>query len=136
MSPRLAVTLILLGATVPALAQPLADPPRVPPEVMGDRPTTRPADVGPPNLQSKPPPRLQPEPPNNAARPAPPVAATPEGGPTTFTEAQARARFEQAGYTELGDLRLESGGIWRAMGRRDGQMRQLGLDQRGNVRAE
>ncbi|MBC7433868.1 MAG: hypothetical protein H7345_17555 [Rubritepida sp.] len=135
MSPSLAVTLMLLGAAVPALAQPLADPPRVPPEVMGDRPTTRPADVGPPNRELNPTP-LQPEPPNNAAPPAPPVAAAPEAGQTTLTAAQARARFEQAGYTEIGDLRLESGGIWRAMGRRDGQMRRLGLDHRGNVRAE
>ena len=135
MSPRLVVTLMLLGTAVPALSQPLAEPPRVPPEVMGDRPTTRPADERPLNREPNPT-RLQPEPPNNAARPAPPAAGTLEAGQTTFTEAQARSRFDQAGYTEIGDLRLESGGIWRAMGRRDGQMRRLGLDHRGNVRAE
>lgn len=135
MSPRLAVALLLLGVAVPGFAQPLADAPGVPPEVMGDRPTTRPADERPPNRELNPT-RLQPEQPNNAARPAPPAAATLEAGQTTFTEAQARTQFEQAGYTEIGDLRLESGGIWRAMGRRDGQMRRLGLDHRGNVRAE
>ena len=135
MSPRLAVALLLLGVAVPAFAQSLADAPSVPPEVMGDRPTTRPADERPPNREPDPT-RLQPEPPNNAARPAPPAAATLGAGQTIFTEAQARTQFEQAGYTEIGDLRLESGGIWRAMGRRDGQMRRLGLDHRGNVRAE
>ena len=124
--------LLLFAMATSALPQPLSEPPlRAPAEVMGDRPTSRPSDGHPPSREPNPT-RLQPQPPNSAAR----TDAALENGRSNLTEAQARARFEQAGYGEIGELRLELGGIWRATGRLDGQARRLGMDHRGTIRAE
>ena len=121
--------LTLVMATA-AVAQPLREPSRVPAEIMGDRPTTRPADEHPAGST----------PSSNPAGGLPEAAtradAPLEQGRTSFTESQARDRMEQAGFTRISELRLEENGIWRAMADRDGRPLRLGLDYRGTVRAE
>lgn len=99
---------------------------------MGDRPTTRPADERPAPAR--------PEAPIGAARSLPEAAtradAPLEPGRTSFTEAQARGRFEQAGFLQPSELRLEDNGIWRAVAQRDGRSVRVGLDYRGTVRVD
>lgn len=124
--------ILIFGPAMVAVAQPLPEPSRAPAEVMGDRPTTRPADVGPGSPAQ--PDSLRP------ARPLPEAAtradAPLEQGRTSFTEAQARGRMEQAGFGRISDLRLEESGIWRAAAERDGRAVRIGLDFRGTVRAD
>ena len=132
---KLAATLMLALAAV-AVAQPMPEPSRVPAEIMGDRPMTRPADEGPGNRPSNP----TPEAPDSAARPLSEAAtradAPLEQGRTSFTEGQARGRMEQAGFRQIAELRLDENGIWRALAQRDGRAVRLGLDYRGTVRAD
>lgn len=130
---------LLAAAFAQATAQPIPEPSRVPAEVMGDRPTTRPADEVPANREPNPT-SVRPEPPNSTSRRLPEAAtradAPLEEGRTSFSEAQARSRMEQAGFSQVGDLRLEENGIWRAMARREGRLHRIGLDYRGTVRAD
>jgi len=125
---RTACLLLLAGA---AGAQPLPEPPGAPAEVMGDRPTTRPPDSQPTSPTPNPP---------GANRPLPEAAtradAPLEEGRSSFTEAQARSRIEQAGFTSVSELRLQENGIWRATAEREGRRLRLGLDFRGTVRAD
>lgn len=108
---------LLLALPLMTMAQPSPEPPNVLPEVMGDRPTTRPPDGRAPEAATR-------------------ADAPLEAGRTSFTEAQARSRIEQAGYSAVADLRLDENGIWRGTAQRDGRARRVGLDYRGTVRAE
>ena len=119
--PRIAALFICVSGI--ALAQPQPEPSRVPAEIMGDRPSTRPADERPADRA-----RL----PEAATRADAPL----EQGATSFTEAQARSRMEQAGFTQITELRLAEGGIWRAAAQRDGRPLRVGLDYRGTVRVD
>jgi hypothetical protein len=69
------------------------------------------------------------------ARPA--VNAVPlEAGANSFTVEQARARLEQAGLTEVTDLKLDRLGVWRARAMRNGSAVSVGLDYRGAISVE
>jgi hypothetical protein len=57
----------------------------------------------------------------------------PVAGKNSFTEAQAKSRIEEAGYTEVAGLKLDDQGVWRAMGTKDGKHGNVSLDFQGNV---
>lgn len=57
----------------------------------------------------------------------------PVAGENSFTEAQAKSRIEEAGYTDVSGLTLDNQGIWRAMGSKDGKHGNVALDYQGNV---
>lgn len=57
----------------------------------------------------------------------------PAPGANSFTETQARARMENAGYSGVTDLRQDDQGIWRGMAVKDGKPAAVALDFRGAV---
>lgn len=63
--------------------------------------------------------------------PAPPDA--PVQGANSFTEAQARSRIEQMGYSDVSGLTKDESGIWRGKASKNGQVSDVALDFRGNV---
>ncbi|EHM02851.1 hypothetical protein HMPREF9946_00756, partial [Acetobacteraceae bacterium AT-5844] len=63
----------------------------------------------------------------------PPTTATPAAGANSFTEGQARRRIEEAGFTDVQNLRKDEQGVWRGQGMRNGTRADVGLDFRGNV---
>lgn len=54
-------------------------------------------------------------------------------GKNSFTQSQAKAWIEDAGYTHIGDLVLGSDGVWRASARRNGIPALVRLDFKGNI---
>lgn len=64
----------------------------------------------------------------NAENPTAPVA-----GKNSFTEAQAKKRLEDNGYTNVGDLELGDDGIWRASAQKNGVPASVTLDYQGNI---
>lgn len=96
--------------------------------------------------QTTPPPASPPATRPPAASPAtPPAASTTErravnaaaleNGANSFTEGQARSRFEEAGITGVTDLTKDDNGIWRGRGQWNGKAVTIGLDFRGNISA-
>ncbi len=59
--------------------------------------------------------------------------AAPVEGANSFTEAQAKERIEEAGYTQLTGLAKDDKGIWTASGMKDGKTVAVALDYQGNV---
>ncbi|MGF9565940.1 PepSY domain-containing protein [Neorhizobium sp. JUb45] len=57
----------------------------------------------------------------------------PVAGKNSFTEAQAKSRIEEAGYTDVSGLKLDDQGVWRAMGSKDGKHGNVALDFQGNI---
>jgi hypothetical protein len=73
---------------------------------------------------------------DGTARPGtnnPPTTTTPAAGANSFTEGQARARIEAAGYSDVQDLRKDDQGVWRARAMRNGTQTDVGLDFQGQV---
>jgi|GEM_PF-1166980 len=56
-----------------------------------------------------------------------------ESGANSFTEGQARARLEEAGFTNLQDLRLDEAGFWRGRGTQGGTATDVAMDFRGRI---
>ncbi|WP_211867432.1 hypothetical protein [Neoroseomonas terrae] len=56
-----------------------------------------------------------------------------ENGANSFTEGQARSRFEAAGFTGVEALRKDDNGIWRGRGMRSGAAVELAMDFRGRI---
>lgn len=54
-------------------------------------------------------------------------------GANSFTEEQARARIEAAGYTEVGALTKSDDGIWKGPAKKNGMPVQVSVDYQGNV---
>lgn len=54
-------------------------------------------------------------------------------GANSFTEGQARARIEDAGFAQVGQLARDADGVWRGTAMRDGRQVQVGLDFQGTV---
>lgn len=54
-------------------------------------------------------------------------------GKNSFTQSQAKAWIEDAGYTHIGDLVLGSDGVWRASARFHGVPALVRLDYKGNI---
>lgn len=73
--------------------------------------------------------------------PETPAVATPDttnptapvAGENSFTEDQARERFEEKGYSNIADLKLGEDGIWRAKAEKSGASVEVALDYQGNV---
>ncbi|MCA1408442.1 PepSY domain-containing protein [Ensifer sp. IC3342] len=72
-----------------------------------------------------------------------PAVTTPESnnptapveGANSFTEDQAKERIEEAGYTDVKDLKLDDKGVWRATAMKSGKSVSVALDYQGNVTA-
>lgn len=74
----------------------------------------------------------------NAAMPAVKSASTPKPpapvpGANSFTEAQAKNRIQDAGYTNVTSLAKDDQGIWRGQAEKDGKNISIALDYQGNV---
>lgn len=65
---------------------------------------------------------------NTEQNPGAPVA-----GKNSFTEAQAKSRLEEAGYTDVSGLKLDDQGVWRANASKDGKSGAVSLDFQGNI---
>ena len=65
------------------------------------------------------------------------TAAAPTGGlmsgANSFTENEAKARIERAGYSNVGALKKDDQGIWRGTASKDGKTMSVGLDFKGNI---
>ena len=61
------------------------------------------------------------------------TTGTPASGANSFTEAQARSRIEDAGYSQATGLRLDENGVWRGRATRGGNTEDVALDFRGVV---
>jgi putative membrane protein len=57
----------------------------------------------------------------------------PVPGANSFTEAQAKSRIEDAGYSNVSDLAKDQNGIWRGQANKDGKSLAVALDYKGNV---
>lgn len=64
---------------------------------------------------------------------APTDANAPLPGANSFTEAQARSRIEQLGYTSVTGLAKDSDGVWRGKATKNGQAQDVAVDYRGNI---
>ncbi|WP_027998978.1 PepSY domain-containing protein [Sinorhizobium arboris] len=62
--------------------------------------------------------------------------AAPVAGANSFTEAQAKERIEEAGYTDVSGLQLDDKGVWQATAMKDGKSVSVALDYQGNVTAQ
>ncbi|MBX9933016.1 MAG: PepSY domain-containing protein [Methylobacterium sp.] len=59
-----------------------------------------------------------------------------EEGASSFTEAQARKRLEDAGYKDVKELKKDDKGIWQGNAMLNGKPAKVGLDFKGNVAAQ
>jgi putative membrane protein len=57
-------------------------------------------------------------------------------GANSFTEAQAKSRIEDLGFTNVAALKKDDDGIWWATASKDSKSVKIGLDFQGNVSAE
>lgn len=67
------------------------------------------------------------------------VLASPSGlqkGSNSFTEAQAKARLEDHGFTGVGGLTKDDNGVWWATASKDSKSVRVGLDFQGNIAVE
>ena len=71
---------------------------------------------------------------NNAVNTAPANnSGAPVPGANSFTEGEARSRIQDKGFTQVTDLALDSKGIWRGKGMKDGKSVDVAMDYQGNV---
>lgn len=54
-------------------------------------------------------------------------------GANSFTEDQARSRIQDAGYSDVSDLKKDDQGIWRGQAMKNGKSTAVGLDYQGNI---
>ncbi len=60
-------------------------------------------------------------------------AAAPVPGANSFTEAQAKERVQEAGYSDVSQLAKDDQGVWRGKAMKDGKEVPIALDYQGNV---
>ena len=60
-------------------------------------------------------------------------SSAPVAGRNSFTEGQAKSRIENAGYTNVTDLKKDENGVWRGKGSKAGANVDVSLDFQGNV---
>lgn len=60
----------------------------------------------------------------------------PVEGANSFTEAQAKTRIVEAGYTEVTELKLDDQGVWQGKATKDGKPVVVTLDYQGNIVAK
>ena len=63
-------------------------------------------------------------------------ATAPVEGANSFTEAQAKDRIAEAGYTDVSMLKLDDKGVWRGTAMKGGKSMPVGLDYQGNIVAQ
>ena len=62
-----------------------------------------------------------------------PTTTAPLEGANSFTEAQARQRIVDAGFTGVGTLAKDDKGVWRTAATKDGAEVSVSVDFKGNV---
>lgn len=62
-------------------------------------------------------------------------AASLQAGSNSFTEGQARARLEEAGFTGIQGLTKNDAGFWRGRGMRNGSSTDVAMDFQGRIAA-
>lgn len=60
-------------------------------------------------------------------------SSTPVAGRNSFTEAQAKSRIEQAGYSNVSELKKDDNGVWRAKAKKGSAVANVSVDFQGNV---
>jgi len=63
-------------------------------------------------------------------------STAPVEGANSFTEAQAKTRIEEAGYSDVKNLKKDDKGIWMGAGMKDGKSAMISMDYQGNVVAK
>lgn len=59
----------------------------------------------------------------------------PVAGRNSFTEGQAKSKIEDAGYTNVSDLKKDDNGVWRGKASKGGSSAEVSVDFQGNVNA-
>lgn len=54
-------------------------------------------------------------------------------GANSFTEAQARTRLIERGYTAVSELKKDKDGVWRGMATKDAKSVAVGVDYKGDI---
>jgi hypothetical protein len=57
----------------------------------------------------------------------------PVAGRNSFTEGQAKSKIEQAGYTNVSELKKDDNGVWRGKASKGGSSTSVSVDFQGNV---
>ena len=73
--------------------------------------------------------------PNNSAinSPGQNNSNAPVAGRNSFTEGQAKSKIEDAGYTNVTELKKDDNGIWRGKATKSGSSTAVSIDFQGNV---
>lgn len=100
------IAAVLVAAALPAFAQQQPTPP----------PANR--DANTPAVNA----------PNSPPNPGAPVA-----GANSFTEAQAKSRIEDKGFTNVSGLKKDGDGVWRGNASQNGKSMNVSVDFQGNV---
>jgi zona occludens toxin (predicted ATPase) len=79
-------------------------------------------------------PAAQSGPNNNAVNsPGQNNSSAPVAGRNSFTERQAKSKIEDAGYTNVTELKKDDNGVWRGMASKSGSATAVSVDFQGNV---
>ena len=57
----------------------------------------------------------------------------PVAGRNSFTEGQAKSKIEDAGYSNVSDLKKDDNGVWRGKASKGGSSTNVSIDFQGNV---
>ena len=57
----------------------------------------------------------------------------PVAGANSFTEGQAKSKIEDAGYTNVSELKKDDNGVWRGKASKGGSASAVSIDFQGNV---
>ena len=60
-------------------------------------------------------------------------SSAPVAGSNSFTEGQAKGRIEDAGYTNISELKKDDNGVWRGKATKGGATKNVSIDFQGNV---
>src|SRR4029078_8869916 len=80
-------------------------------------------------------PPAQPGPNNNAINTDQKNSDKPVAGRNSFTEGQAKSKIEDAGYSNVGELKKDDNGVWRGKASKGGSGTNVSVDFQGNVNA-
>ena len=60
-------------------------------------------------------------------------SAAPVAGRNSFTEGQAKSKIEDAGFTNVTELKKDDNGVWRGKASKGGSVASVSVDFQGNV---
>jgi hypothetical protein len=60
-------------------------------------------------------------------------ASAPVAGANSFTEGQAKSKIEDAGFTNVTELKKDDNGVWRGKASKGGTSTAVSVDFQGNV---